>query len=121
MDSRDVVVIGIGMAVVLLLADLQLAVGIRFVMDREDCFSHQVQYVGDTVHVSFVVIKADSPWHYTEDGVDLTVSLSFPFLFFCCHLCLDSNSREKFLPPGEWKKVFFLVSDPSSLGNASFP
>ncbi|KAA0047128.1 ABC transporter I family member 6 [Cucumis melo var. makuwa] len=40
-------------------------------IDREECFSHQVQYEGNTVHVSFVVIKADSPWHYGDDGVDL--------------------------------------------------
>ncbi|VAI19511.1 unnamed protein product [Triticum turgidum subsp. durum] len=40
---------------------------------REECFSHNVDYEGDTVHVSFVVIKADTPWHYSEDGVDLVV------------------------------------------------
>uniref|UniRef100_A0A5B6YGI9 Putative transmembrane emp24 domain-containing protein p24beta2-like n=1 Tax=Davidia involucrata TaxID=16924 RepID=A0A5B6YGI9_DAVIN len=50
------------------------AVGIRFVIDKEECFSHNVQYEGDTVHVSFVVIKADSPWHFGEaDGVDLVI------------------------------------------------
>ncbi|XP_020089378.1 transmembrane emp24 domain-containing protein p24beta2 [Ananas comosus] len=47
--------------------------GIRFVIDREECFSHEAQYEGDTVHVSFVVIKADTPWHYSDDGVDLVV------------------------------------------------
>lgn len=47
--------------------------GIRFVIDREECFSHNVEYEGDTVHVSFVVIKADTPWHYSEEGVDLVV------------------------------------------------
>ncbi|KAI4308554.1 hypothetical protein L6164_031613 [Bauhinia variegata] len=46
---------------------------IRFVIDREECFSHDVKYEGDTVHVSFVVIKADSPWHYSSEGVDLVV------------------------------------------------
>ncbi|XP_010243958.1 PREDICTED: transmembrane emp24 domain-containing protein p24beta2-like [Nelumbo nucifera] len=56
-----------------LLSSLQPAVGIRFVIDREECFSHNVQYEGDTVHVSFVVIKADTPWSYGEDGVDLVV------------------------------------------------
>ncbi|EMS53833.1 Transmembrane emp24 domain-containing protein 7 [Triticum urartu] len=40
---------------------------------RGECFSHNVDYEGDTVHVSFVVIKADTPWHYSEDGVDLVV------------------------------------------------
>lgn len=48
-------------------------VGIRFVIDREECLSHNIEYEGDTVHVSFVVIKAESPWHFSEDGVDLVV------------------------------------------------
>lgn len=52
---------------------LQPTVAIRFVIDREECFSHQVPYEGDTVHVSFVVIKADTPWHYGDEGVDLVV------------------------------------------------
>jgi len=59
--------------VVCLLPFLRHAVAIRFVMDREECFSHNVDYEGDTVHVSFVVIKAETPWHYSEDGVDLVV------------------------------------------------
>ena len=52
---------------------LHPAAGIRFVIDREECFSHNVEYEGDTLHVSFVVIKADTPWHYSDDGVDLVV------------------------------------------------
>ncbi|XXG80043.1 hypothetical protein AAC387_Pa09g0993 [Persea americana] len=55
-----------------LLSNLRSAIGLRFVIDREECFSHSVPYEGDTVHVSFVVIKADT-WHYGEDGVDLVV------------------------------------------------
>ncbi|XP_010252793.1 PREDICTED: transmembrane emp24 domain-containing protein p24beta2 [Nelumbo nucifera] len=58
---------------VILLSILKVAVGIRFVIDREECFSHNVEYEGDTVHFSFVVIKADGPWHYSDDGVDLVV------------------------------------------------
>ncbi|GKD95599.1 transmembrane emp24 domain-containing protein p24beta2-like protein [Tanacetum coccineum] len=50
-------------------------VGIRFVIDREECLSHNVEYEGDTVHVSFVVIKAETVWHFTEDGVDLVSHL----------------------------------------------
>ncbi|KAM7265765.1 hypothetical protein ACFE04_003448 [Oxalis oulophora] len=49
------------------------AVAIRFVIDREECFSHDVKYEGDTLHTSFVVIKADSPWHFSEEGVDLVI------------------------------------------------
>lgn len=48
-------------------------VGIRFVIDREECLSHNVEYDGDTVHVSFVVIKAETAWHFSEDGVDLEI------------------------------------------------
>ncbi|XP_022989469.1 transmembrane emp24 domain-containing protein p24beta2-like [Cucurbita maxima] len=56
-----------------LLLNLRKSEGIRFVIDREECFSHNVLYEGDTVHVSFVVIKADSAWHYGDDGVDLVI------------------------------------------------
>jgi hypothetical protein len=49
------------------------AAAIRFVIDREECFSHDVKYEGDTLHTSFVVIKADSPWHFSEEGVDLVI------------------------------------------------
>ncbi|KAI3870582.1 hypothetical protein MKX03_022775 [Papaver bracteatum] len=59
-------------ALLAILSILQVAVGIRFVIDREECFSHSVPYEGDTVHVSFVVIKAEG-WHYGDDGVDLVV------------------------------------------------
>lgn len=52
---------------------LRGAFGIRFVIDREECLSHKVEYDGDTVHVSFVVIKADSSWSYDGDGVDLVI------------------------------------------------
>lgn len=61
---------------------LHHAVAIRFVMDRGECFSHNVDYEGDTVHVSFVVIKADTPWHYSEDGVDLVVWSSSPYVHY---------------------------------------
>ncbi|XP_058209938.1 cellulose synthase-like protein E1 isoform X2 [Rhododendron vialii] len=52
---------------------LQSVVGIRFVIDREECFSHKVEYEGDTIHFSFVVIKSEGSWHYAPDGVDLVV------------------------------------------------
>ncbi|XP_024027417.1 transmembrane emp24 domain-containing protein p24beta2 [Morus notabilis] len=62
-------------AVILLsfLLSLRAVFGIRFVIDREECFSHDVKYEGDTVLVSFVVVKVDSSWHYSEEGVDLVV------------------------------------------------
>ncbi|KAK9133995.1 hypothetical protein Scep_013523 [Stephania cephalantha] len=46
---------------------------IRFTIDREDCLAQEVQYEGDMVRVSFVVIKVENAWHYREDGVDLVV------------------------------------------------
>ncbi|XP_043699715.1 transmembrane emp24 domain-containing protein p24beta2-like [Telopea speciosissima] len=63
-------------AVIVLLvfiSGLQSAVGVRFVIDREECFSHDFQYEGDRVHVSFVVIKADTQWHFGNEGADLVV------------------------------------------------
>ncbi|XP_056162251.1 transmembrane emp24 domain-containing protein p24beta2-like [Syzygium oleosum] len=48
-------------------------VKIRFMIDREECFAHDVQYEKDTVHVPFMVNKSDSAWHYSQDGVDLVV------------------------------------------------
>jgi hypothetical protein len=82
-----------------LLSTVQVVFGIRFVIDREDCFSHDIQYEGDTVHVSFVVIKVDGAWHYAQDGIDLVVSsmflcsnllvfLSPPFLFFLVNVVM---------------------------------
>jgi len=56
-----------------LILSLDQVVGIRFVIDREECFSHSVPYEGDTVRVSFVVVKGDSSWHFEDDGVDLVV------------------------------------------------
>ncbi|GMI69166.1 p24 subfamily beta 2 [Hibiscus trionum] len=52
---------------------LRVAEGVRFVIDREECVSHDVKYEGDTVQVSFVVIKADAPWHVSDEGVDLVI------------------------------------------------
>ena len=70
----------------LFLWSLKEAEGVRFVIDREECLSHDVKFEGDTVHISFVVIKADSPWHFTDEGVDLVVLFFFPsncrFFFF---------------------------------------
>ncbi|GMP52132.1 hypothetical protein CsSME_00018073 [Camellia sinensis var. sinensis] len=57
----------------ILLSSLQSVFGIRFVIDREECFSHKVEYDGDTIHFSFVVIKSEGSWHYAPDGVDLVV------------------------------------------------
>ncbi|CAI9089854.1 OLC1v1024502C1 [Oldenlandia corymbosa var. corymbosa] len=61
------------MVMVVLMALQKGAYGIRFVIDREECLTHNVEYDGDTVHVSFVVIKADSPWQYGEEGVDFVI------------------------------------------------
>lgn len=72
------------LALLLLLHFLEGIYGIRFVLDREECLSHNVHLEGDTIHVSFVVIQADTPWHSAnEGGVDLMV----PFSFFHFMLC----------------------------------
>uniref|UniRef100_A0A2N9EJ93 GOLD domain-containing protein n=1 Tax=Fagus sylvatica TaxID=28930 RepID=A0A2N9EJ93_FAGSY len=66
-DLRDAVVV----IVALCLFTTKGTEGIRFSIDKEECLSHKVEYEGDTVHVSFVVIKANSLWHYDKEGVDL--------------------------------------------------
>ncbi|KAE8685878.1 Emp24/gp25L/p24 family/GOLD family protein isoform 2 [Hibiscus syriacus] len=53
---------------------LNVAEGVRFVIDREECLSHDVKYEGDTVHVSYVVIKSDAPWNFNNEGVDLVIT-----------------------------------------------
>lgn len=51
---------------------LEGSLGIRFVIDREECLSHKVE-LGATVHFSFVVIKSEGSWHYNAEGIDLVV------------------------------------------------
>lgn len=75
---------------------LQGAFGIRFVIDKEECLSHNVEYEGDTVHVSFVVVKADAPWHYGDDGVDLVVKILSFYVFFLLFLGFFSFSENCF-------------------------
>jgi hypothetical protein len=66
--------------------------GIRFSIDKEECLSHKVEYEGDTVHVSFVVIKANSLWHYDKEGVDLVVCISYlNYCFYCICDCLHDS------------------------------
>ena len=66
---------------VALLLSVEAVFGIRFVIDREECFSHDVKYEGDTVHASFVVIKIESSWHYSQEGVDLVVSIIYIYIY----------------------------------------
>ncbi|CAN0927244.1 Transmembrane emp24 domain-containing protein p24beta2 [Linum grandiflorum] len=42
---------------------------IRFVIDREECFSHNAEYEADTVHLSFVVIEAELPWEFIPGSI----------------------------------------------------
>ncbi|XP_073123873.1 transmembrane emp24 domain-containing protein p24beta2-like [Henckelia pumila] len=58
-------------ALAVILVNLGGAMGIRFILEREECFSHKVEY-GETVRFSFVVLNPDRSWRYSE-GVDLVV------------------------------------------------
>jgi len=81
---------------VLLTANIGGVLGIRFVIDREECFSHKSEY-GATVRFSFVVIKVEGAWHYNEDGVDLVVFI-YPclFNFYSLHECISRPLLLKF-------------------------
>ncbi|KAE8693561.1 Transmembrane emp24 domain-containing protein p24beta2 [Hibiscus syriacus] len=81
---------------------LNAVCGIRFTIDREECLSHDIKYEGDTIHASFVVIKADSGWHSSHEGVDLVTRTRnrFPVSLFekpsaakAIRLFLSQNSR----------------------------
>lgn len=69
------------MILMVVVLSMQGVIGIRFVLNKEECVSYNVEYEGETVHISFVAIKADATWHYGEDGIDLMV-ISFHFFPF---------------------------------------
>ncbi|KAH7533517.1 transmembrane emp24 domain-containing protein p24beta2 [Ziziphus jujuba] len=72
-ELRMVAMVVVVVAMLVISCQMEGTLGIRFVIDREECFSHNVQYEGDTLHASFVVIKADTPWSYGDEGVDLVI------------------------------------------------
>ncbi|EFJ08001.1 hypothetical protein SELMODRAFT_132599 [Selaginella moellendorffii] len=61
------------LALSILLLSATSAQALRFVIDRKECFAHPVEYDGDLVHVSYVVVKSDSTWAFEQAGVDLVV------------------------------------------------
>lgn len=63
------------MIITCLMVQLRVVFGIRFVIDKDECFSHNILYEGDIIHVSFVVIKADASWQHMDDGIDLLVNI----------------------------------------------
>ncbi|OVA20114.1 GOLD [Macleaya cordata] len=82
----------VSIVVLALLSSHESAAGIRFMVDKEECVSHSLSYEGDTVQVSFVVIKADATWHFGEDGVDLLVKDPGNDLIYNCR----DKTSEKF-------------------------
>lgn len=59
--------------VIISMACMQPASAIRFLLSTQECFTESVEYDGDLVHVSFVVIKADRAWDYEAPGIDLSI------------------------------------------------
>jgi hypothetical protein len=72
MDSSSVLSF---FSLLLLLSLSPLAEAVRFVLSREECFTENVEYDGDMVHVSFVVISYEHAWNYHQEasGIDLSV------------------------------------------------
>lgn len=96
-----------GLIVIVALLSVQAVRGIRFVIDREECFSHNVEYEGDTVHASFVVIMVEASWHNTKEGVDLIVSPIF--LLYSFLIQLNSSIQFFFLPLSYVVKIFLCL------------
>lgn len=68
--------LAVAVAVVLVLAQAAGRVEcIRFVIDKKECWQHEVPYDGDQVRASYVVIKSESAWNldHTAVGLDLVV------------------------------------------------
>ncbi|XP_074357838.1 transmembrane emp24 domain-containing protein p24beta2-like [Apium graveolens] len=64
----------VGIIMFIIIIGVQQVEGVRFVIDRQECISHKVDYEGETVHISFVVVKSDAPWtSETTQGVDLVI------------------------------------------------
>lgn len=63
----------VGVLVTVLLSGLKGVYGIRFMLDKEECLSHKVEY-GSNVRFSFVVIKVHGWRESMTTGVDLIVS-----------------------------------------------
>ncbi|KAL8256513.1 hypothetical protein R6Q59_031580 [Mikania micrantha] len=59
--------------------DIGLVVGIRFVIDREECFSHKAEY-GSTVRFSFVVIKVEELGIITKTALICGIYFCFVIL-----------------------------------------
>lgn len=64
--------IAVVVVLVTVLSGLEGVFGIRFLLDREECLSHKVEY-GATVRFSFVVIKVHGWRESMNVGVDLVV------------------------------------------------
>ncbi|MCO5579908.1 hypothetical protein L7F22_033774 [Adiantum nelumboides] len=49
------------------------AMALQFLLNNEECFTESVEYDGDLVQVSYVVIKSDRAWDYEAPGIDLSI------------------------------------------------
>ncbi|CAI5948686.1 unnamed protein product, partial [Closterium sp. NIES-65] len=58
---------------VLVLSASSGARGVRFTLDRKECLTEYVNWVGDVVHGNFVVVSADAWGDWEQNGVDLVV------------------------------------------------
>ncbi|CAI5486039.1 unnamed protein product [Closterium sp. Naga37s-1] len=59
---------------VLVLSASSGARGVRFTLDRKECLTEYVNWVGDVVHGNFVVVSADAWGDWEQNGVDLVIS-----------------------------------------------
>ncbi|CAI7789055.1 unnamed protein product [Closterium sp. NIES-54] len=59
---------------VLVLSASSGAHGVRFTLDRKECLTEYVNWVGDVVHGNFVVVSADAWGDWEQNGVDLVIS-----------------------------------------------
>ncbi|KAB2048980.1 hypothetical protein ES319_A13G146500v1 [Gossypium barbadense] len=63
---------------------LNAVFGIRFTITKKECFSHDVKYEGDTIHVSFFVIKVNSGWPSVDLVNGVIKAYTYQSLIECC-------------------------------------
>jgi hypothetical protein len=83
--------------------------GIRFVIDKKECWSHEVQFPGDTVHVSFVVIKSENSWNYDHYTVGLDLIVEGPSGYQVQNIKQKTEEKFEFVAErrGLYKFCFF--------------
>jgi hypothetical protein len=77
------------------------------VIDKKECWHHEVPYNGDTMRVSYVVIKSESAWNFDHTAVGLDLIVEGP----AGHQVHTSRTEVEDASKSEEKKAPALVEE----------